>query len=134
MLGLGNNICAGVVPSQDAFTNGYSLLFDGATSGAQSIIIPDHASWEPTDDDEAFSLSFWLKSTRGLGASGTYAQDEFVMGCGVGSDPDGFRMKFNANNNVIKFFLHLKTTLAEVLVLLIKRMITTTRRLPALAT
>jgi len=104
MLGLGNNMCTGIVPSQDAFTNGYSLVFDGATSGATSLIIPDHASWEPTDDDEAFSLSFWLKSTRGLGASGTHSQDEFVMGCGAGSTPDGFRMKFNANNNVVKFF------------------------------
>jgi len=103
MLGLGNSVNS-TYALDSGYVNQYSLLFDGATSGAQGVIIPDHASWEPTDDDEAWSLSFWLKSTRGLGESGTYAQDEFVMGCGVGSAPDGFRMKFNANNNIIKFF------------------------------
>jgi hypothetical protein len=104
MLGLGNSICTSIVPSQDAFTNGYSLLFDGAASGAKCVIIPDHSSWEPTDDNEAWSFSFWLKSTRGLGESGTHSANEFIMGCGTGSAPDGFRIKFNSGDNIIKLF------------------------------
>ena len=82
--------------------NEYSILFTGASANATHLVVSQDASWEPTDDDEAWSWSFWMKSTRS--SPGSHGTHEFLIGCGTGSEPDGFRLYFPSSSTSVRLY------------------------------
>ena len=87
-----------------AFTNDYSILFTGAATNATHLLVDQDASFEPTDDTEAWSWSFWMKSTRS--SPGSHGDHEFVMDCATGDHPDGFRLYFPSSSTNVRLYFN----------------------------